>query len=406
MLQNQSMALRHRKDDFIKLMKRVMLFSANVTTLLQFAKSDIKALQTLGVEIHLACPLTDPPVTEEAIAQFNEAFPKLIWHDVPFYENIYAVRKNHKAYSQFVELLQETQPDLLHCMGTTAGYYGKKAVHALNKTGTEMPCLYTPTDFALYTHCSFFHWLFYDVLERRYPHALTAVIPVCEPDKLYIQKHFPDWTCEDTTVKRLEYAYYSTPTRSKEEMRQELEIPEDSFVLTTVGALRPQKRQRIVIQAISRLPKDNQVHYILCGEGRDREFLERLSERLHVEDHVHFIGYRTDVPDILGASDVFCFPSQYETSCEAALEGMAAGLPLISTRTHGMKYYDEKHEIGAIFLQDDLVDACVNAIQQLSENAMSCRQLGATNRGIAKEYTDTGYWEDVRKIYQKYLELI
>lgn len=57
---------------------------------------------------------------------------------------------------------------------------------------------------------------------------------------------------------------------------------------------------------------------------------------------MHLLGYRTDIPDLLGAADIFCMPSRREGCGMAALEAMAAGLPLITVRNHGTKVYAER----------------------------------------------------------------
>ncbi|MFR0951168.1 MAG: glycosyltransferase [Ruminococcus callidus] len=115
-------------------------------------------------------------------------------------------------------------------------------------------------------------------------------------------------------------------------------------MLLSVGILRMQKRLRVVMQAMTRLRTQEQLHYVICGEGPDMVFLQKLTEKLHLEERVHLLGYRTDIPDLLGAADIFCMPSRREGCGMAALEAMAAGLPLITVRNHGTKVYAEKGE--------------------------------------------------------------
>lgn len=82
--------------------------------------------------------------------------------------------------------------------------------------------------------------------------------------------------------------------------------------------------------------------------------MQKLTRQLHLEERVHLLGYRTDIPDMLGAADIFCMPSRREGCGMAALEAMAAGLPLITVRSHGTKTYAEKGESG-FCLKGDLV---------------------------------------------------
>ncbi len=383
-------------------MKCVAFLAASTATLIQFAKTDIKALQTLGAEIHMISPRTPSTASEEAIARFNETFPKLIWHDLSLCNSIYEKRQNKPAFTDLLQCLQEIKPDLLQCMGTVAGYYGRKAVLELP---TQISCLYTPTDFQLYTKCGFFHRLFYTSYEKKYSGAITYVLPICQADVAYFRQYFPQMKQAELPLRRLDYEYYATPQKSAAFVRAELGIPDQATLLLYAGELCSQKRLRLVLQAMNRITEVENLHFCICGEGRDREFLENLTRRLHLEKQVHFLGYRTDMPDLLGAADIFCLPSRHETSCMAALEAMAAGLPLITAQVHGKWQYTDVQEIGAIFLKGDLVESCKDAIQKLSENKLLRKQMGAMNRAIAKTYTlDTEYLPAVRHLYRTQLE--
>ena len=159
---------------------------------------------------------------------------------------------------------------------------------------------------------------------------------------------------------------------------------------------------RIVLLAMSRLRELDQLHYIICGEGPDMPFLRKLTEKLHLTEREHLLGYRTDIPDMLGAADIFCMPSRREGCGMAALEAMAAGLPLITVRSHGTKTYAEKGESG-FCLKGDLVTSCADAIDQLADNKLLRRQMGARNRAAATAFSDADRMMLLRGYYQKAL---
>ena len=195
---------------------------------------------------------------------------------------------------------------------------------------------------------------------------------------------------------------YAMPERSREVVRNELDIPQDAVVLLSVGTLRMQKRLRVILQAMARLRNREQLHYVICGEGPDMPFLQKLTRQLHLEERVHLLGYRTDIPDMLGAADIFCMPSRREGCGMAALEAMAAGLPLITVRSHGTKTYAEKGESG-FCLKGDLVTSCADAIEQLADNKLLRRQMGARNRAAATAFSDADRMMLLRGYYQKAL---
>ncbi len=189
-----------------------------------------------------------------------------------------------------------------------------------------------------------------------------------------------------TSYHRLAYKYYATPVRTRVDIRKAWNIPEDAALLLSIGELRPNKRFRIVLQAMARLREKYDLHYILCGTGSDLDFLQKLTRRLHLQDRVHFVGYRTDIPDFLGAADIFCYPAKQGNDCITVQEAAAAGLPIISARCPGMKWYAERELFEPISLKGDMVDTCAAAITKLIEDKLLQKQIGAVNRAQAKKF--------------------
>lgn len=129
-------------------MKRVVFLGAAAATLVQFTKYDLTALQTLGCEIHMVCNMQNGNLSEAALHEYNQTFPQLHWHDLPFADSAAALRRNHQAYQKLLPLLKELKPDLLHCHGTIAGQYGRRAAQELG-----IPVFYTAHDFRVFHGC-------------------------------------------------------------------------------------------------------------------------------------------------------------------------------------------------------------------------------------------------------------
>lgn len=350
--------------------------------MVQFTAQELTALQTLGCEVHLACPLEKPYISQEAMHLLEERFPQLVWHDIAFTDSLHAFRRNRKAGQELEQLLEELKPELVHCHGTIAGIYGRRAAEHLG-----IPAFYTAHDFRIYRGCLLPERLGFGFLERRYSRCTQVMYTVCPEDGNYAKKHLHARTVISLPDMGLDYERYAIPARSRDEVRAELRIPEDATVLLSVGTLRMQKRLRIVLQAMARLRDMEQLHYVICGEGPDMAFLQKLIANLRLQERVHLLGYRTDIPDLLGAADIFCMPSRREGCGIAALEAMAAGLPLITVRSHGTRAYAVAGE-GAFCLKGDMVNACADAIRQLDENRLLRKQMGAHNRALAKEFAD------------------
>jgi glycosyltransferase involved in cell wall biosynthesis len=127
-----------------------------------------------------------------------------------------------------------------------------------------------------------------------------------------------------------DYSIYGRPV-DRAMVRRALGLPEDAFVLGHVGRLQWQKNHafllRITAEVVRRRPA---TRLLLLGTGELREALERQAEDLGIGANVVFAGDRTDIPELLlGAVDVFVFPSHYEGLALAMIEAQAAGLPCL-----------------------------------------------------------------------------
>jgi glycosyltransferase involved in cell wall biosynthesis len=114
-------------------------------------------------------------------------------------------------------------------------------------------------------------------------------------------------------------------------------LPKFDKSLTTlicVASLNDRKGQDVLLRAASLLP-DTEV--LLVGEGPGRPALKRLAEELGISRRVQFLGIRRDIPDLLAASDIYVQPSRWEGFGIAAVEAMAAGLPVIASDVPGLR---------------------------------------------------------------------
>ncbi len=89
------------------------------------------------------------------------------------------------------------------------------------------------------------------------------------------------------------------------------------------------------------------VELLLVGDGVKRPDLERLAAELKIVERVRFLGNRSDVPDILAAADIYIQPSRWDGFGIAALEAMAAGLPVVVSNVPGLR--DVVGDAGLLF---------------------------------------------------------
>lgn len=109
--------------------------------------------------------------------------------------------------------------------------------------------------------------------------------------------------------------------------------PLDRVVLA-VGGLERRKGFDLLLRAFASAPGD--AHLWIAGEGPMEAELRTLAGSLGVQARVRWLGQRSDVPALLGASDVFVLSSRNEGMAVVMLEAMAAGVPVIATDVSGV----------------------------------------------------------------------
>lgn len=119
---------------------------------------------------------------------------------------------------------------------------------------------------------------------------------------------------------------------SRSAVRREIGVDDAAKVVIGVGRICAQKDFGATVEALAVLENLGSVtdlHCLICGEGEQREALEARARQLGIESIVHFMGVRTDVPSLLGASDAFLSTSRHEGMPLSVLEALSAGLPCV-----------------------------------------------------------------------------
>lgn len=120
-------------------------------------------------------------------------------------------------------------------------------------------------------------------------------------------------------------------------------VSDNTKLICMVGRFSEAKDQPTLIRAISNLQKE--VHLVLVGEGPLMGKNEELAEELNISDRVHFLGFRKDISRILKTVDIVILSSYWEGFGLAAVEGMAAGKPVIVSNVEGLNSVVEESRL-------------------------------------------------------------
>lgn len=173
-----------------------------------------------------------------------------------------------------------------------------------------------------------------------------------------------------------------------------IKVSECETALIQVAGFRYQKDQDTVIRSLALLPSS--IHLYLVGDGERRNDLLHLVEELGLMDRAHFLGIRSDVPELLKAADIVVMSSHCEGFGLAAVEGMAAGRPVVASDVDGLREVVEG--AGLLFPPGDS-GALAEAVKSLVCSSVKYREVASACIERASEYDISRMAEGYSSIY-------
>jgi glycosyltransferase involved in cell wall biosynthesis len=179
--------------------------------------------------------------------------------------------------------------------------------------------------------------------------------------------------------------------------RQKWGLPEEVPLALFAGDIRtPRKNLDTVLHSLVQVP---QLHLAVVGGTAGSPYPE-LARSLNLEDRVHFLGFRQDVPDLMKAADFLVFPSRYEPFGLVVLEAMATGIPVITAATTGAAELVTP-DCGIVLPDSDDTQALAEALNQLVKCDRQQRQkMGLVARTIAEQHS----WANMARNYVNLFE--
>lgn len=179
--------------------------------------------------------------------------------------------------------------------------------------------------------------------------------------------------------------------------RQEIGVPEDAFLMISVGELSDRKNHRVMLQALEQIDNEN-VHYVIVGKGDLLENLKSFVQANDLTGKVQFLGYRQDVAELYKAADLFCFPSLHEGLPVALMEAMACGIPAVCSRIRGNTDLIQS-DAGALVDPFD-TDGFAEAIVKLIRDKALREQFSALNRKRVTAFEQDAVLKKIAVLYE------
>ncbi len=179
-------------------------------------------------------------------------------------------------------------------------------------------------------------------------------------------------------------------TMNKVSKRRELQLPHDAQVLCVIGRMAKQKGYPFLIQALPKvLTRFPNIRLLIVGgagvpgESNEQE-VQQLVRTLGLEHVVHFLGWREDIGEILGVTDIFVLPSLWEGFGLTLVEAMFAGKPVVATRVDAIPEVVAEGETGILVPSAD-PDTLAEAIMTFLASPEQMQIMGRAGQKRARE---------------------
>jgi glycosyltransferase involved in cell wall biosynthesis len=192
---------------------------------------------------------------------------------------------------------------------------------------------------------------------------------------------------------------------SKASAKQRLAIDPQSPTIAMIANLRPVKNHALFLDMASRvLIRHPAARFLIVGDGELRSALERTVATLGLEKAVRFLGHRSDIRELLAATDISILTSESEGMPNVVLEAMSAGIPVVSSLYPGVGQVFTDSREG--FVVSNLTgDAFADRVCRLIEDPALGRRMGEQGRlTVSARFSTEAMGARLLDVYRNCLE--
>ncbi|HEX5652469.1 MAG TPA: N-acetyl-alpha-D-glucosaminyl L-malate synthase BshA [Chitinophagaceae bacterium] len=351
-----------------------------------------KALAQEGHLVHF--------ITYQQPVRLNGFIPNIFYHEVqvPTYPLFDYPPYETALASTMVDVIKNNHLDLLHVHyaipHASAAYMAKQI---LKKEGIDIPVITT------------LHGTDITLVGRDKTYAPVVAFSINQSDAITaVSENLRDETYRTFNIeKEIEVIYNFVDvqrfSRKPIDAFRKVIAPQGERILMHASNFRKIKRVQDIVKIFAEIVKVLPAKLLFVGDGPERSTAEDLARELGVCEAIRFVGKQEQMEDILAIADLFLLTSEYESFGLAALEAMAAGVPVISTNAGGLSEINIEGETGYL--------ANVGDVDTMSKQALSILKDDKTLKGFkeraaahARKYDISNIVPIYEKLYTRFLQ--
>lgn len=370
-----------------------ILFVSNIAKRVgTFSAASIAASKLCGMEYYYAANWEAS--TLEQRKEDEEKYGIRLIH-IDLARSPYSLR-NIKAYKQLVEFVNKERIDYIHCNTPVGGILGR----LVGEKCKVKKVIYQVHGFHFFDGAPKKNWLIYYPVEKWLAKKTDVIITINKEDfaRARTFKLKNEGKVYYVPGVGIDLTQYILPENVRKIKREELGLKGSDIALISMGDLIERKNYSVAIEAVAKINNSN-VHYYICGKGPEEEKLRAIAKKMGVDKQIHFLGYRSDIKELLKASDIFMFTSKQEGLARSLMEAMASGLPCVVSKIRGNTDLIENTQCGFLCNNvEEYTDAINRVLDMHTTNIM---QNACLER--IKQFDVETVTSKLHEIYQKEL---
>lgn len=298
--------------------------------------------------------------------------------------------KDIKTINSICHILEDKQPDIIHCHSSKAGIVGRIAGAIKN-----IPAVFTAHGWAFTSGVSPAKRIIYAAIEHIMLGIAKRVICVSEFDRKLAKRWFlHNYNRVITVHNGIADKKFSSSTV------REYSLP---LKLVSVARFSHQKNNMELIRAVEQINKlySGSLQLNMVGDGTLLSEAQAYVTSHKLENDVHFLGSRTDVDDILNQNDIFCLISNYEGLPISIIEAMRAGIPIIASDVGGVNELVQD-EVNGFLIPRGNISELVDKLKYILHHKELIKSMGEASRKIyEEEYTADRMNQKILSVYNE-----
>lgn len=306
-------------------------------------------------------------------------------------------RFDFRLLSSLKQIFSREQPDVIHTHGVKANFFGRLAAKDL-----DIPLVTTVHSILRFDYKNNMAFLVASTMEKwtrplngqfiAISHSIeeSLLSEGVSQDKISIVHH------------GIDFERYST---GKATLRDEFSLPADAYLIGVVSRLVEAKGIEYVLEAMPTILKDKpNAHLIIVGTGPYEPNLKKLTADLNIQEHVHFVGFRKDIPDCLHSFQCFVSASLSEGLGLNVLEAMAASVPVVVSGVGGILDFTEDEVNGLLIPLRSSTDIAIKILTLMEDEELSRQLVHCAVERVQTDFSLDSMGRKTANVYEKLID--